>query len=116
MRALLPRPPPDRPRHRPTARLLLPPSPAPRLVASHARDPRPATPTRVPHLRAHHLALVATAQVGAVRGRRRQRDDPPPHLRRGHRPARLAPPTPRHTAQPGVPRRTGGTPHRAQHT
>src|SRR5690606_41350429 len=69
----------SRPRHRPTARLLLPPSPAPRLVVSHARDPRPTTPARVPHLRAHHLALVATAlRVGVIRGRRRQRDDPPP--------------------------------------
>src|SRR5690606_27253585 len=78
----------------------------------HDRDPRAAAPARVPHLRAHHLALVATAQAGAVRGRRRQRDDPPPHLRRGPRPGRLAPPTPRHTAHPGVPRRTGGTPPR----
>src|SRR5690606_3923313 len=117
MRPVLPRPPPARPPHRPTARRLLQPSPAHCLVASHARDPRPTTPTRVPHLRAHHLALVATAQrMGVIRGRRRQRDDPPPHLRRSHRPARLAPPTPRHTAHLGVPRRTGGTPHRPQHT
>src|SRR5690606_41334735 len=113
MRPVLPRPPPDRPRHRPTARLLLPPSPAHCLVASHARDPRPTTPTRVPHLRAHHLALVATAQrMGAIRGRRRQRDDPPPHPRRSHLPARLAPPTPRHTAHRGVPPPTRRTPPR----